>query len=83
MTDFNRMTRAFLLGESKKPSVQSYIQSIAETLDAIVPRTKGDSLKLEMARSNLREVRREFRRINERLNVLEEQVKVLEENKEN
>ena len=81
MTDFNRMTREFLLGESKKPSVQSCIQSISETLDSIIPRSKRDSLKLEMARSNLREIKREFRRTNERLNVLEEQVKVLEENR--
>jgi len=81
MVDLNRMTRDFLLGEAVKPSVHSYLQSISETLDAIVPRTKRDSLKLEMARSNVREVKREFRRINERLNLLEEQVKVLEENR--
>jgi len=83
MADLNKMTRQFLLGEATRPSVHSYLQSISETLDAIVPHTKRDARKLEMARSNIREVKREFRRINERLNVLEEQVKVLEENKEN
>ena len=82
MVDLNRMTREFLLGEAVKPSVHSYLQSITETLDAIVPHTKRDALKLEMARSSVREVKREFRRINERLNLLEERVKILDENKE-
>ena len=36
--NFRRMTREFLLGESRTPpSVASYIQSISEVLEAITP----------------------------------------------
>jgi len=82
MVDLNRITREFLLGESKKPSVYSYIQSISETLDSIVPKTQRDTRRVEMAKTNLREVRREFRRVNEQLQILEERVNLLEENRE-
>jgi ABC-type phosphate transport system auxiliary subunit len=80
--DFRRMTREFLLGETKAPSVASYIQSISEVLEALRPRTRADTLRIETARGALKEVRRHTRRLQERVNVLEEQVQVLEESKE-
>tara|TARA_Y100000310_G_C20108375_1_gene545959 strand:+ start:244 stop:489 length:246 start_codon:yes stop_codon:yes gene_type:complete len=80
--DLRRMTREFLLGEAKAPSLASYIQSISEVLEAIRPRTKTDSLRIEVARANLKEVRRHVRRLQEHVMVLEEQVQVLEESKE-
>ena len=80
--DLRRMTREFLLGEAKAPSLASYIQSISEVLEAIKPRTKTDSLRIEVARANLKEVRRHVRRLQEHVMVLEEQVQVLEESKE-
>ena len=80
--DLRRMTREFLLGEAKSPSVASYLQSISEVLAAITPRTKTDSLRIEAARTNLKEVRRHVRRLQERVTVLEEQVQILEESKE-
>jgi len=83
MVDLNRLTREFLLGESKKPSVETYIQSIAETLNAIMPRSQRDTRRVEIARSNLQEVRRHCRKMQEQIKVLEEQVNILEENKEN
>jgi len=79
--DFRRMTREFLLGESKPPSLASYIQSVSEVLESVVPRTQRDGRKIEVAKANLKEVRRHTRRLQERVNVLEEQVKILEENK--
>jgi|TARA_R110000824_G_scaffold30123_1_gene99405 hypothetical protein len=82
MVDLNRLTREFLLGESKKPSVETYIQSIAETLNAIMPRSQRDTRRVEIARSNLQEVRRHCRKMQEQIKVLEEQVNILEENKE-
>tara|TARA_R100000008_G_scaffold84087_2_gene70681 strand:+ start:111 stop:356 length:246 start_codon:yes stop_codon:yes gene_type:complete len=80
--DFRRMTREFLLGENKKPSVASYLQSISEVLEAITPRSKTDALRIETARGSLKEVKRHCRRLQERISLLEEQVQVLEENKE-
>jgi len=82
MVDLNRMTREFLLGESKKPSVESYIQSVLETLSAIVPRSQRDTRRVEVAKSNLQEVRRHCRKMQEQIKVLEEQVNILEETKE-
>jgi hypothetical protein len=80
--DYRRMTREFLLGEGQTPSMASYIQSISEVLHSITPRTRVDERRIEVAKANLKEVRRHSRRLQERVNVLEEQVQVLEENKE-
>jgi hypothetical protein len=80
--DFRRMTREFLLGESSPPSLASYIQSISEVLDSITPRSRMDERRIEVAKANIKEVRRHSRRLQERVNVLEEHVKVLEESKE-
>ena len=80
--DFRRMTREFLLGESKAPSVASYIQSIGEVLGSITPRSRTDERRIEVAKANLKEVKRHTRRLQERVNILEEQVQVLEESKE-
>ena len=80
--DFRRMTREFLLGEAAPPSLASYIQSISEVLQSITPRSRTDDRRIEVAKANLREVRRASRRLQERVDILEEQVKVLEESKE-
>ena len=81
MVDFRRMTREFLLGESRAPSLASYLQSISEVLESITPRSRTDERRIEIASSSLKEVRRHTRRLQERVGVLEEQVKVLEESK--
>jgi hypothetical protein len=80
--DFRRMTREFLLGESRPPSLASYIQSVSEVLESVTPSTQRDQRKIEVAKANLQEVRRYTRRLQERVSVLEEQIQVLEESKE-
>jgi len=81
--DLDKLTRGFLLGEShNKPNVMSYIESVREALENIKPMTKADSSRIDIAKSQMREVRRNFRRMNQRIDRLEEQVKVLEEQKE-
>ncbi len=80
--DFRRMTREFLLGERRAPSLGSYIQSVSEVLESITPRSRTDERRIEIAKESLKEVRRCSRRLQERVNVLEEQVKILGENKE-
>ena len=82
MLDLRRMTREFLLGESRSPSIASYIQSVSEVLECLTPRSRTDERRIEVARANLKEIRRHTRRLQERVNVLEEQVQVLEESKE-
>jgi polyhydroxyalkanoate synthesis regulator phasin len=80
--DLRRMTREFLLDESKAPSMASYIQSISEVLESVTPRSRTDERRIAMAKTNLVEFRRHARRLQERVTVLEEQVQVLEESKE-
>ncbi len=80
--DYRRMTREFLLGEGKPPSLASYIQSISEVLESVTPRSRTDERRIAMAKTNLVEVRRHARRLQERVSILEEQVQVLEESKE-
>jgi polyhydroxyalkanoate synthesis regulator phasin len=82
MADLRRMTREFLLGEARAPTVASYLQSIGEVLQSLTPRTRMDERRIEIATQSLKEVRRQSRRLQERVNILEEQVKILEENKE-
>ena len=74
MTDLSRVTRNFLLGEWKRPSVESYLQSVQ-------PRSRRDERRVDMAKTNLREVRKHCRKMQEQIQVLEEQIHVLEENK--
>ena len=78
----NSMTRRFLLGESKSPSIYSRLQSLTEMLGQMSPKTQKDNRRLEMARHELREVRKHIRRMHEQMEVLEEQVRVLEESKD-
>jgi hypothetical protein len=47
-----------------------------------MPRSQRDTRRVEIAKSNLNEVRRHCRKMQEQIKVLEEQVKILEENKE-
>lgn len=62
------------MGESSTPSSWARIQAIMESLDGLKPQTVADRRRIEIMRSHMKEVRRDFRR-------LEEKVRVLEENK--
>tara|TARA_A100001515_G_scaffold51830_2_gene40889 strand:+ start:2250 stop:2504 length:255 start_codon:yes stop_codon:yes gene_type:complete len=80
--DFDKMTRDFILGESKNtPSGLSYIQSLMEIVNSITPRTKTDAHRISMAKNHLREIRKNYKKLEEKVQVLEEKVKVLEEGK--
>jgi len=79
--NLDKMTRIFLMGESKTPSIQSYLQSLKEIISGIRPRSAVDERRLEMAQNHLREIKRRHRQLAEKISLLEEQVKVLEEGK--
>ena len=78
----NTITRNFLLGESARPSVQSYIQALGETFARFKPRTQSEQRTLEIAKSQLKEVKRHVRKLEEKVTVLQEQLKVLEESRD-
>ena len=79
MLDLRKMTREFLLGEGKRPDWKAYIQSIEEALGAIRIRSQRDSRRVDLARHNLKEIKRYMRRMEEQVTMLEEKLKVLEE----
>jgi len=80
MVDFDKMTRQFLLGEERKPpSTMAYIQSLGEALGKLRPGSQRDRHVVEVAKSHLREIRKQHKKLQERVNVLEEKLNVLEE----
>ncbi len=81
--DFRRMTKRFILGEAyDPPNINSYIQSLNELLNNLKPTSQSDKMRIEMAQSHLRELKRSARKLQERVSLLEEKVKILDENKE-
>ena len=62
---------------------QALVQSIDEALSSIRSGSLRDSRRIELAKHNLKEIRKHLRKANERIETLEEQLRVLEEgNKE-
>ena len=83
MIDFGAMTKKFLLGETlDKPGLMSYIQSLEEIVYSIRPSSKSESRRLEIAKEQVRNIKRHSRRLAERVKTLEERISTLEENKE-
>ncbi len=78
----NTMTKSFLLGELTRPSIHSFIQALGETFTKFKPKTQTEQRTMEMAKSQLKEIKRHVRKLEERVNVLQEQLKILEESKE-
>ena len=70
--NLDKMTRIFLMGESKTPSIQSYLQSLKEVIGSIRPRSAVDERRLEMAQNHLREIRRAVRYLEAQIAALEE-----------
>ena len=81
MMELGTLTRRFLLGESRAAGVASYIQNLSEILGQIRPRSRTDERRMEIARENLREIRRHVRKLEEKVNLLEEHIGVLEEDR--
>ena len=70
------------LKENVSPSIHSFLQSMTETLGALRPSRTSDVRRIEIAKSQLKEIRRHVNRLEEQVFTLEEQVKLLEEAKD-
>ena len=85
-TDFDGLTRKFLKGsflkEGKVPDINSYIQTLGEILDNFRPKGVSERRRLDVAREQLREIRRHTRRMQGQIHILEEKLSILEENKD-
>lgn len=79
MTDLNRITRRFIMGESRKVSSGAVIQALIEIVGSLRPKTITEKNKVAMAARHLKEIKYSFRRLEETVASLEEQVKMLEE----
>jgi hypothetical protein len=80
--DLDRLTKRFLLGESKvKPSIRAYTESILSILESLGSRSQRENRQVSIAKQHLYEIRKLNRRLEEKLNLLEEQIKILEEGK--
>lgn len=58
---------------------QALVQSIEEALSSIRTGSIRDSRRVELAKHNLKEIKRHLRKANERIETLEEQLRILEE----
>jgi hypothetical protein len=82
MTNYDLMTRKFLLGEgNNSPSLRSYIQSLNEIIIALKPMTLTEKRRVEIALEHIREIKRRSRKLEEKVLMMEEKLKVLEEDK--
>lgn len=82
MIDLRRMTRDFIMSEGKKSiNWQTLVQSVEEALSTIRTTSLRDSRRVELAKHNIKEIKRHLKKANERIEVLEEQLKLLEEGK--
>ena len=82
MTDYDKMTRRFLVGESlDKPGLLEYIQHIGEIISSLKPSSKQEARRLAIVKENIKMARTHARRLQERVNVLEEELKILQERK--
>ena len=80
MVDLRKMAREFVLNEGKKViNWQTLVQSVDEALSGIRTSSLRDSRRVELAKHNLKEIKRHLRRANEKIETLEEQLRILEE----
>jgi len=80
MIDLRRMTRKFIVNEGKQQvNWQALAQSIEEALSSIRTSSLRDNRRVELAKHNLKEIKRHLRKANERVETLEEQLRILEE----
>jgi len=73
--DYDKMTRKFMLGESKaSPDLFSYVQSLEQILNRLSPKTMRDVRDLEIAKENLREIKKGTKKLVDKVSNLEEQL---------
>ena len=78
--DLNKITRRFLMGEEKSPEdVFTFIQGLGDVLENFTPRTMAEKRRINVARKQLKEIKRHARKMNNKISILEEKLHVLEE----
>ncbi len=82
MTNFlDKITKSFILKEGYTPDFKSSLQALEEIMSALNPRSSKDRGKVQLAKEQVFNLKKQFRKLNEELEMLREQVSVLEEYK--
>jgi hypothetical protein len=69
----------YLLNEEAERDIFMYIQALQEAISFFKPRSMKENRRLNLVRSNLREIKRHARRMENKVSVLEEKLNILEE----
>jgi len=69
----------YLLNEETERDIFMYIQALQEAISFFKPRSMKENRRLNLVRSNLREIKRHARRMENKVSVLEEKLNILEE----
>ena len=81
--DFYKLTRQFLLNESRQPDdIFTFIQGLSDALSKFSPKTMHEQRRLNLAKRQLKEVKKRARKMQNEIVLLEEKLIVLEESKE-
>lgn len=69
------------MNEGKGPTVNTWIQALAENINALKPRSMSEERRVELMKHQLTELKRSSRRMQEQINTLTEELNFLQEGK--
>ena len=78
----DKITKSFILNERYTPDFKSSLQALEEIVSTLNPRSNKDRGKVQLAKEQIFNLKKQFRGLNEELETLRERVSVLEENKD-
>jgi hypothetical protein len=81
MISLDKLTKNFILNEGKGPTINTWIQALAENISSLKPTTVSDKRRVELMKHQLTELKRTSRRMTEELRSLQEELKFLQEGK--
>ncbi len=79
--NLHSITKAFIMNEGKGPTVNTWIQALAENINALKPRSMSEERRVELMKHQLTELKRSSRRMQEQINTLTEELNFLQEGK--
>jgi|AntRauTorcE11897_2_1112592.scaffolds.fasta_scaffold04727_2 hypothetical protein len=71
--DYRRALKDFLLSEARIPEVEALLQNVDSILARVSPRTQKDKRDIEVARHNLKQIKKKYKREKAELHELREQ----------
>jgi uncharacterized phage infection (PIP) family protein YhgE len=77
----DKITKSMLLRERYTPDFKSSLQALEEIVSTLNPRSDRDRGKVQLAKEQIFNLKKQFRSLDEELGTLRERVSVLEEDK--